>query len=125
MRSSRARSTRLAVAALLCGCSSAEAPAAAELAGRWVGTLDSEPFGLELDQAGSHVTGRAELAGPGPRKEYQVRGFLRGGDLTLSLVPRGGGEAVALSGALESDTLRIRLDGGGYTERHVPLVRSD
>ncbi|MBW3628683.1 MAG: hypothetical protein KY464_05220 [Gemmatimonadetes bacterium] len=88
-------------------------------------TFSSEVVGLDLDQAGSRITGRAELAPDGTRAAYQVKGILRGADFTLSLVPQGGGDAVAVSGAIRSDTLKIRIDGGGYHDRFVPLVRSD
>jgi hypothetical protein len=114
------------LALLLAACSGgAEQPASATLGGRWVSTFSSEFVDLELTQAGSRVTGRAELMPGGARARYEVRGFMRGPALTLSLVPDARGEAVALEGTLASDTLRIRLDGGGFSDRFVPLVRSD
>jgi hypothetical protein len=100
-------------------------PAAAELGGEWVSTISSEFVGLELRQAGSHVTGHAELAPGGSRASYQVRGFLRGAQLSVSLFPDTGGGAIAVRGTLARDTLKIRLDGGGFTDRLVPLVRME
>ena len=120
------RSVRLAVAAaLLAGCSGDEQPAGAELGGKWVSTFSSEFVDLELDQAGSRITGRAELAPRGARSGYEAKGIMRGAEVTLSLVPDAGGDAINLRGTLARDTLKIRLDGGGFRERFVPLVRME
>ena len=117
----------LALPALLLSACSAdvEQPASASLGGRWVSTFSSEFVDLDLTQAGSRVTGRAELMPRGARSRYEVKGVMRGPRLTLSLVPDASGEAVALEGTLASDTLRIRLEGGGFSDRFVPLVRAD
>jgi hypothetical protein len=113
------------LAALLAGCSGGEQPAGAVLGGHWVSTFSSEFVGLELKQAGSRVTGRAELAPGGARSVYHAKGIMRGSDLTLSLLPDAGGDAVTLRGTLARDTLKVRLDGGGFRDRFVPLVRME
>ena len=124
MPSAAARFAPLAL--LLAACSAeVEQPPTATLGGRWVSTFSSEFVDLHLTQAGSHITGRAELAPGRGRRAYQVRGFLRGPQLTLSLVPDARDEAVSLRPTLANDTLTIRLDGGGFADRSVPLVRSD
>ena len=120
------RPTRLALlAALLAGCSGGEQPPGAALGGAWVSTFSSEFVDLELRQAGSRITGRAELAPRGARSAYQAKGIMRGSELTLSLVPDAGGDAVTVRGTLARDTLKIRLDGGGFEDRFVPLVRME
>lgn len=105
-----------ALLAVLLGCSGGgEQPSGADLVGSWESTASERVLSMELRQAGSHVTGRAALA----RAEYEVRGFIRGAELTLSLIPDASGDAIPLSGTLSGDTLHVRLDGGGV----VPLVR--
>ena len=88
-------------------------------------TLSSEFVDLELRQAGSRVTGSAELSPAHTRSSYAVTGSMRGPELTLSLVPRPGGEPVSIRGDLANDTLKVRLDGGGFSDRFVPLVRME
>lgn len=122
----RIHRTAALLALLLAACSGeAEQPSAATLGGRWVSTLSSQFVDLELRQAGSRVTGRAELAPGSARSRYEVKGFMRGPELTLSLVPDSGGDAVSIRGTLANDTLKIRLDGGGFADRFVPLVQME
>jgi hypothetical protein len=115
----------LLAALLAAGCSADEQPPGAELGGEWVSTFSSEFVELDLSQAGSRITGRAELAPGGARAAYQAKGIMRGSELTLSLLPDAGGDAVMVRGTLARDTLKIRLDGGGFTDRFVPLVRGE
>ena len=123
MRSSAGRSARPALLALLVGCSGGgEQPSGADLGGSWASPVSSQMLSMELRQAGSHVTGRAELAPDGARAEYEVRGFIRGDELTLSLIPDEAGDAISLRGTLAGDTLRVRLDAA---RRVVPLVRME
>ena len=128
MPNAAARFAPLALLALLllAACSrEVEQPSTAAVGGRWVSTFSSEFVDLDLTQAGSRITGRAELMPGRARTGYQVKGFLRGSRLTLSLVPDASGDAVSLQGTLASDTLGIRLDGGGFADRFVPLVRAE
>ena len=113
------------LALLLAACSGQADPSDSTLGGRWVSTLSSTFVDLDLRQAGSRVTGRAELAPGHARVGYAASGSTRGPELTLSLLPHSGGEAVSIRGALAGDTLTIRLHGGGFSDRLVPLVRMD
>jgi len=107
---------------LLTGCAVPPRSSAGPFAGRWVSTFSSEFVRLELRQSGSRVTGRAELAPRGARAEYAVEGTVRESGFAATL-RRGEGGEVALRAALRGDTLDVRLDGGGYSDRFVPLVR--
>lgn len=119
------RTAILAGALVLGGCaSSPSVTGAGSLAGRWVSTLSSEFVDLELRQTAAAVVGRAVLVPRGVRTGYTVEGVVRGGDVAATLRPVGAGDAVSLRGTLRGDTLAVRLDGGGFTDRPVALVRS-
>ena len=91
--------------------------------GRWVSTFSSEFVGLVLEQDEERVTGSAELAPGRVRITYRVRGTTEGESLDLLLEPDSGAGTVTLAGSLQGDTLAILLDGGGFSQRFVPLVR--
>lgn len=124
MRSAR-RATILAGALVLGGCaSSPSVTGTGSMAGRWVSTLSSEFVELELRQTTGAVEGRAVLMPRGVRTGYTVSGTVRGAGLAATLRPTGPGDAVSLRGTLRGDTLAVQLDGGGFADRFVPLVRS-
>lgn len=93
--------------------------------GRWVSTFSSEFVDLDLEQAADRVTGRAELAPLGVRTAYRVEGSAAGESLDATLHPEGSGGPVTLAASLQGDTLAILLDGGGFSQRFVPLVREE
>jgi hypothetical protein len=113
----------LAVAALLlAGCSRGPPRMGSPLSGEWVSTLNSEFVILRLEQVGTRVLGAGQLRPHGVPASYRVEGQAGGRSLTARL--RADGAApVTVRAILHGDTLTARLDGGGYTNRLVPLVR--
>lgn len=108
---------------LLGGCAEAGGRDEPSMEGSWVGTFSSELVRLDLRQEGARVTGRAELAPLGVRTSYRVEGTAAGESLDAALEPEGATGPVTLAGSLQGDTLAILLDGGGFSQRFVPLVR--
>lgn len=110
-------------AMLLAGCSELGPGDEPSMEGHWVSTFSSEFVGLDLEQEAARVTGRAELAPLGVRTTYRVEGSASGETLDVTLQPDSSGGVVTLAGSLQGDTLAILLDGGGFSQRFVPLVR--
>lgn len=121
--------TRLAIgwlsgALALGACSSdGQRPGGASVDGRWGSTLSSEFVLLDLEGEGNGFSGSAEVAPGGVRDTFEVRGSARGPQLSGRLLSGHPGRDVTFSGTVRRDTLEIRLEGGGFSDRRVTLVR--
>ena len=113
----------LTAAILALGCSRDPQIPAGTIRGQWVSTFSSQFVDLVLEDQDGQLLGRAKLMPGNATAPYQVSGTIQGAELNATL-RRDGAPTIKLRGTLRRDTLTAVFNGGEFSNRSVPLVRS-